>query len=118
MILFLAAQTASLSDPLTGGAGWASAGLFGLVLGWLLMIHLPAKDKQITGLIESFVSNSKAERADFRIALDRVVAHCDEAGDRERAATNKALEMLQIAMETARQIAVVQQHTNARGAPK
>lgn len=47
---------AQVPDPLTGGlasGGWASAGLLGMVLGWLLIIHLPAKDKQIKELVES-----------------------------------------------------------------
>lgn len=33
-------------------AGWTGAGLLGLVLGWLLLTHLPAKDKQIETLIK------------------------------------------------------------------
>lgn len=32
-------------DP-NGSAGWAGAGLLGLVLGWLLLKHLPEKDRQ------------------------------------------------------------------------
>src|SRR5689334_4997153 len=34
-------------DSLSGGAGWFGAGLLGLVLGWLLLVHLPSKDKQL-----------------------------------------------------------------------
>ena len=36
-------------DDLTtlgGASGWAGAGLLGLVLGWLLLKHLPSKDAQ------------------------------------------------------------------------
>lgn len=29
------------------GAGWAGAGILTGVLGWLLFVHLPAKDKQV-----------------------------------------------------------------------
>lgn len=38
------------ADPISGGAGWVGAGLLGLVLGWLLILHLPAKDKQLKEL--------------------------------------------------------------------
>jgi gas vesicle protein len=38
------------ADPISGGAGWVGAGLLGMVLGWLLIIHLPAKDKQLQTL--------------------------------------------------------------------
>jgi hypothetical protein len=38
-------------DPISGGAGWLGAGLLGLVLGWLLFVHLPAKDKQLREII-------------------------------------------------------------------
>lgn len=35
------------------GSGWAGAGLLGMVLGWLLLVHLPAKDKMLLQLIDS-----------------------------------------------------------------
>ena len=31
---------------LGGASGWVGTGLLGLVLGWLLIVHLPAKDKE------------------------------------------------------------------------
>lgn len=34
-------------DPLLGGGGWASAGIFGLFLAYFLFRHLPAKDAQL-----------------------------------------------------------------------
>ncbi len=40
-------------DPISGGAGWIGAGLLGLVLGWLLLKHLPDKDKQLKDLLDS-----------------------------------------------------------------
>jgi gas vesicle protein len=43
---------AAVTDPISGGAGWVGAGLLGLVLGWLMFIHLPAKDKQLKELID------------------------------------------------------------------
>jgi hypothetical protein len=40
-------------DPISGGAGWVGTGLLGLVLAWLLLVHLPQKDRQIKEPIES-----------------------------------------------------------------
>jgi hypothetical protein len=39
-------------DAISGGAGWAGAGLLGLVLGWLLLKHLPDKDRMIREIIK------------------------------------------------------------------
>ncbi len=36
---------------LSGGSGWLGAGLLGLVLSWLLLIHLPKKDLQLEVLL-------------------------------------------------------------------
>jgi len=54
MLTFLAifAQAGS-TDPISGGAGWVGAGLLGLVLGWLLLKHLPDKDRQLREMIDS-----------------------------------------------------------------
>lgn len=40
-------------ESLSGGAGWVGAGLLGLVLFWLLLKHLPDKDKQLEKLLLS-----------------------------------------------------------------
>lgn len=42
----------SVSNALAGSGGWAGAGLLGLVLGWLLLRHLPAKDVQLEKLVK------------------------------------------------------------------
>lgn len=39
-------------NPIVGGSGWVGAGLLGLLLGWLLMVHLPNKDKQLKDMID------------------------------------------------------------------
>lgn len=39
-------------DTLGGASGWVGAGLLGLVLAWLLLRHLPDKDRQLEKLIE------------------------------------------------------------------
>jgi hypothetical protein len=56
-------------DPISGGAGWVGAGLLGLVLAWLLFIHLPAKDKQLAVLIE----NKDRQIADLVTSRDMFV---------------------------------------------
>lgn len=43
----------STIDPISGSAGWIGSGILGGVLGWLLFVHLPAKDKQLVSLIDS-----------------------------------------------------------------
>lgn len=42
----ITALVAQASDPISGGAGWVGAGLLGMVLAWLLLKHLPDKDRQ------------------------------------------------------------------------
>jgi hypothetical protein len=61
------------ADTIAGASGWAGAGLLGLVLGWLLMIHLPAKDKLFKELIADFRAETNAGRTAFDNAITRVV---------------------------------------------
>jgi hypothetical protein len=70
-LLILFAQIPT--DPLSGGAGWVGTGLLGSVLGWLLFVHLPNKDKQILGLIESRDKLVEKLTADFRVSLDTLL---------------------------------------------
>ena len=76
-------------DPLAGGAGWAGAGLLGLVLSWLLLRHLPEKDRQakeindkndlkITAIISSFRDEMRENREEFKIALQAMLLHCEK----------------------------------------
>src|SRR5262245_37191013 len=57
------------SEPLSGGAGWVGAGLLGAVLFWLLVIHLPNKDKQIDRMNEQ--KDKLCEGKDRQIAEQR-----------------------------------------------
>lgn len=112
--LFATALLAQVADPLSGGGGWLGAGILGLVLGWLLLIHLPAKDKQIKemtadkdgqlsakdkllreiidtkdgqirGLIEA-KDNSITKMGEYHKAVvEAVVKNCDEQAKSERA---------------------------------
>lgn len=97
--LALALAAPKAVDPLSGGAGWLGAGLLGLVLGWLLLKHLPDKDRQITKFIEdkdrhvvvmsemyerklnaivaSYEKESRETKEEFREALNSVLSHCD-----------------------------------------
>lgn len=54
MLLF--AQTGA--EAIAGSAGWAGAGLLGLMLAWLLLVHLPAQTKQF----RDFWTEAREER--------------------------------------------------------
>ena len=71
------------ADSLSGGAGWAGAGLLGLVLAWVLGKQIPderrdrrdlltAKDAQITSLIESRDKLAEKMSANAREAVQAV----------------------------------------------
>jgi hypothetical protein len=62
--LVVLSQASSGIEIVTGGAGWAGAGLLGAVLGWLLLKHLPEKDAQIERLIK------RHDEALARVSLD------------------------------------------------
>ena len=52
-ILVLTLLLAQLStEALSGSSGWIGTGLLGAVLSWLLFVHLPSKDKQLTLLMD------------------------------------------------------------------
>jgi predicted HicB family RNase H-like nuclease len=51
--LIVIAQAATQPDIISGGAGWVGTGLLSSVLAWIFFSHIPSKDKQIVGLIES-----------------------------------------------------------------
>jgi hypothetical protein len=93
-LLIAIAQVSTPPDIISGGAGWVGAGLLGSVLGWLLFINIPAKDKQIAGMIESrdalvkeMAATSqeaiKSLAADFRASVADMDKRCAEM-DRER----------------------------------
>lgn len=91
---------AQSTDPISGGAGWIGAGLLGAVLAWLLLKHLPDKDRQISNLlqmkdkqvedllkvkndqlkmmVESATQNQERMHTENQRALDRVIAHCKD----------------------------------------
>ena len=59
MEFFILAQS---TDPISGGAGWVGAGLLGLVLGWLLLKHLPDKDRQQTAQLDRHLAVEESQR--------------------------------------------------------
>lgn len=99
-LFFFAQETTKGIDVLSGGSGWTGVGLLGLVLGWLLLKHLPAKDVQIKEMIAgkdaqikelvsakdiqmdklvgSFQMEAKELRSEFRDALNLIVKHCED----------------------------------------
>lgn len=92
-------------DSLSGGGGWLGAGLLGLVLGWLLLRHLPekdrqikeildAKDKQFTELLDAKDKQIDEQRKEFACSMEKMVqAFRDESGI-ERASCDKRFDML------------------------
>lgn len=58
-VSFSNALLASAPDPISGGSGWVGAGLLGMVLGWLLLKHLPDKDRQLREILESKYAHIK-----------------------------------------------------------
>lgn len=58
-LLWVLGEVVTEQNYITGGAGWAGAGLLGLVLGWLLLKHLPDKDRQFDALIKAHSDNDK-----------------------------------------------------------
>ena len=95
MQLLLVAQQA---EALTGTSGWAGAGLLGLVLSWVFLVHLPAKDKQLRDMLTDSRLDMAQARADFRAALDRVTEHCEQElkimTDSVHGAVNKLRELV------------------------
>ena len=90
MLLFLCVALIAQGsvDPISGGAGWVGAGLLGAILGWLLFVHLPAKDKLVRDLIKDcdvhndevvkqFVAQIAQQRADFQEALRFVMGQSE-----------------------------------------
>lgn len=72
----LLAQVAN--SALSGEAGWAGAGLLGLLLAWLLLKHLPAKDQQIIDFIKTKDQHVLEITTKFEQNLDKIVDHCKE----------------------------------------
>jgi hypothetical protein len=79
-------------DALGGGAGWLGAGLLGLVLSWLLLKHLPEKDRLILDMLKQYrdeltIERSKCEARDSRfcealkVTGDHIAASLDRLRD-------------------------------------
>jgi hypothetical protein len=135
--LFAQAST----DAISGGAGWVGAGLLGGVLSWLLFIHLPAKDKQIAGLIDSrdamvremtlnfragIVDSEKRaaetdrdRRADYQASLKMVVDHCEKETALTSGAIRRDLDQLNdLAVELRKMISEVRDRNMLYTPPK
>lgn len=84
-------------ESISGGAGWAGAGLLGLVLAWLLLVHLPAKDKRddakdkahdetVAKLMTDFRSETEEIRVANQQAIETVCAEFRKQATAERVA--------------------------------
>lgn len=76
-------------DPISGGAGWAGAGLLGLVLAWLLLKHLPDKDRLLTASLEKKDEQIDEQRKEFRASLADMMANFKHEAAAERQACEK-----------------------------
>lgn len=56
----------------------AKFGMLGLVLGWLALKHLPAKDAQIQSLIARSDKRLDELATQFKEDLESVIRHCSE----------------------------------------
>lgn len=74
------------TDPLSGGSGWAGAGLLSLVLGWLLFKHLPDKDVQMSTMIKEKDELIKDLIAKKDAAVGLAFSKFSEEMEKERAA--------------------------------
>lgn len=88
------------------GSGWVGAGLLGAVLAWVFFKHLPDKDAQLKGFIESrdklstekdkrvekilsdqtsfLTTVDKERRDDFKTSLQIIVDHCARESTMQR----------------------------------
>jgi hypothetical protein len=65
-------------EPISGGAGWIGAGLLGAVLSWLLLVHLPNKDKQTRDLLDRHDASQRDLQKTFSDSIDKTIEHCKE----------------------------------------
>lgn len=97
----------SPNDPLSGGAGWIGAGLLGLVLCWLMLKHLPDKDKLVKEIVDghnarvdAMISRQEAsmdrQRDAFKHSLEEVLKHCVDEADETRKAFVEELKRAQL----------------------
>lgn len=103
MALILFGQVAP--DPLSGGAGWVGTGLLGSVLGWLLFVHLPNKDKQILGLIESRDKLVEKLTLEFRDSMNKIIEQTEARDKEKRNDFKEALQ--QVTSSCEREMAVI-----------
>lgn len=72
---------------LAGKSGWAGAGMLGLVLAWLLLVHVPALFKHLREIVADHKATEerqrevhtlleREQRAEYREALREILAHC------------------------------------------
>jgi len=56
-----------------GASGWTAAAMLGAVLGWLMFVYIPNKDKQLTQLFELHVRTEGERRADFKDTMRSLI---------------------------------------------
>lgn len=86
-------------DPISGGAGWVGAGLLGLVLGWFLLVRIPATDKMVREILKERDDEARELRESFSRSLDRVCSEFAREMERERLASGKQFERIALSLD-------------------
>jgi single-stranded DNA-specific DHH superfamily exonuclease len=73
-VLLIVAQASAPGDILSGAPAWTGTGLLGAILAWLFFRHLPAKDKQISDLVETRDRMVRELTADHRANIVELTA--------------------------------------------
>lgn len=81
-------------DPLSGGAGWVGAGLLGGVLAWLLLKHLPDKDKQFNRLVKDCETEKKDIITNYNQTISEISKKFVDQFQTQREDFQKALTFL------------------------
>lgn len=92
------------SGGLAGSSGWAGAGLLGLVLAWLLLLHLPRKDAQAQAMSDTRDKQigDILRASTEQLEKERSARHMQS--DSFRTAMQQATEMFQAVLKDERQV--------------
>ena len=85
--MVLAVLLSQINPAAEGWSGWTAFGLAGMILGWLFLAHLPAKDKQIRELLEAASKERDLDRTarhGMSETLTRAIAEVRKDSDATR----------------------------------
>jgi hypothetical protein len=94
---FAFALFAQLADPgavTSPVAAWLGTGLLGSVLGWLLLRHLPEKDRQLKEFLTEKDDRMDAQRKEFTASLSAITSAFQHENSLERVAVIAEIKLL------------------------